>query len=139
MQTRTRAHSQYASIAVSTRTEGADAHRLVALLFEECLACLKRTELALLNDAVQLAGPPASKAGAILHALSGSLDFEKGGKIADDLAAVYGYCQDRLADAVRMRRGGAAAEAHAILLEISTGWDAIGDSAAVRTLSLIHI
>ncbi|MBV7256988.1 flagellar protein FliS [Pacificimonas sp. WHA3] len=128
MQTRIKAHNQYASVAASTRAEGADPHRLVALLFEECLTCLKRVELSLMNDAGDLAGTAASKARAILDALSGSLDFEQGGRIADDLAAIYDYCKNRLTHAVTTRDGNAAREAHGILAEIASGWAAIGQS-----------
>ncbi|MGB7404741.1 MAG: flagellar export chaperone FliS [Pacificimonas sp.] len=126
MQTQHRAHNQYASVATSTRTDGASAHRLVALLFEECLTCMKRTELALRNDAADLAGTAASKGGAILKSLTGSLDFQKGGAIAEDLQAIYTYCQDRLSNAITKRSADEAAEAHRILSEIASGWDAIG-------------
>ncbi|MEM8825818.1 MAG: flagellar export chaperone FliS [Pseudomonadota bacterium] len=121
------ARSAYASVAATTRTEGASPHRLVELLFEECLASMKRAELGLLNGAMAIATPAAAKAGAILDALTASLDFEQGGRIAGDLAAIYDYCRSRLRTGIASGTVADIESAQVMLAEIASGWAAIGD------------
>lgn len=132
MMSQLHARTAYASVAGSTRVEGADPHRLIMLLFEEGLDCITRVELGLMNGATDVAGQAAAKARSILTALKGSLDFEKGGRIAADLEAIYTYCQDRLAAAIRMRDAAFAKEAKSVFSEIADGWQAIASDPAVR-------
>lgn len=83
------AKQRYQSVDIESQVEGASPHRLVGIMFEELM---KAIEIML---AAQRAGnrvkmiDKQARAANILLGLETSLDFEKGGEIATNLAKVY--------------------------------------------------
>jgi flagellar protein FliS len=82
-----RAESEY----LERRVMSSSRERLVPLLYEHLVANLRRAKLQI--EAGDLEGKAASigKASSILLELRGTLDFEKGGEIAERLSALYSY------------------------------------------------
>src|SRR3546814_2683984 len=78
------ARQSYAAVDTMTRTEQASPHRLIELLYDELLACLRQSEIALRNGDMPLKSSRLSKALSILHGLESSLDFASGGEVAQD-------------------------------------------------------
>src|SRR3546814_7698537 len=77
------------SIDMTSRIEGASPHGLVAILFDELLKALDARTAAIRRGDLGQRGTRQARALSILHGLEASLDFEKGGDIADGLAAIY--------------------------------------------------
>ena len=121
-----RARGRYQSVDVSTRVEGASPHQLVMVLFDELLRALEAmTAATSRGDVVQR----LNRQGRVLALISGletSLDFERGGEIAESLALVYREARrltllgGREADVAPLQ------QARAMLDEIASAWRVIG-------------
>ncbi|MBK5946495.1 flagellar biosynthesis protein FliS [Rhodobacter veldkampii DSM 11550] len=61
-----------------------------------------------------------------IYILQGSLDFEKGGEIADNLFRVYEFCRMQVASAFRRESGPQLAEAAGHIGSILSAWEQIG-------------
>src|SRR3546814_18406467 len=92
------ARARYQSIDMTSRIEGASPHGLVAILFDELLKALDAMTAAIRRGDLGQRGTRQARALSILHGLEASLDFEKGGAIADGLAAKIGRasCRERV-------------------------------------------
>jgi flagellar protein FliS len=77
-----------------------------------------------LNDVVAK-GRAISKTLALLGQLSGTLDMERGGPVAQNLRALYEYMMNRLALANGTNDVTIVAEVSALVEEIKSGWDQI--------------
>ena len=77
-----------------------------------------------LNDVVAK-GKAISKTLALLGQLSGTLDMERGGQVAQNLRALYEYMMNRLALANGTNDVTIVAEVSALVEEIKSGWDQI--------------
>ncbi len=95
----------------------ASPERLVVILFEQLVVQLERARLGAERNDVQLQVTGVTKANLIVGELLATLDFEKGGEIAERLADLYQFLLVELLDAgktrdaTRLRRlGGIAAE-----------------------------
>ena len=87
------AKMRYQTVDVESQIEGASPHRLIGILFEELMKAID------IMTAAQRAGnrvkmiDKQGRASTILLALETSLDFEKGGELAINLAQVYRECR----------------------------------------------
>jgi flagellar protein FliS len=95
----------------------ASPERLVVILFEQLVVQLERARLGAEREDVTLQVTGVTKANLIVGELLATLDFEKGGEIAERLADLYQFLLVELLeagksrDANRLRRlGGIAAE-----------------------------
>ncbi len=86
----------YDDMATKSIVMGASSHGLVTLLFEELDSSLKAAEF--FHDHQDDANMRKSltKASRVLAGLQGSLDFNKGGEIAVNLAELYRFCINEL-------------------------------------------
>ena len=82
----------YDDMATKSMVMGATSHGLVRLLFEELSGSLKSAEFYIEHGDEANMRKSLSKASRILAGLQGSLDFEKGGEIATNLAELYRFC-----------------------------------------------
>lgn len=112
----------YRNVDLSSRIEGASAHSLVAILFEELLKsmdllilCMRR------NDWTQRA-QRQGRALSILQGLETSLDFDKGGEIARDLALVYREARRMVMEGSRTNDLPKIEAARAMIGEINSAW-----------------
>jgi flagellar protein FliS len=96
----------YAKQAASYREMeilSASPERLVVLLFDHLVVNLHRTKLAIESNDVPLRTISLAKARGIVSELLSTLDFEKGGRIAADLGALYRFLLGEMAE-VGMQR-----------------------------------
>jgi flagellar protein FliS len=111
---------------VAARVQGATPHGLIQIMFEELLKGLDTLMAA--DAAHDLARRNAAQARAIslLHGLESSLDFTRGGEIADNLGRIYREARRLLGPTPGMERATAIAQAYDMVSTISSAWAAIG-------------
>lgn len=83
---------QYANTAVETAVSEASPHKLIEMLYSAALRNLKLTKVFMEQRDYEKKSEFSSKALAILNALKGGIDFEKGGEVAENLFSLYDYC-----------------------------------------------
>lgn len=127
--------NQYRQTSVSSAVLDADPHRLIALMLSGArerarlaVACLERGDLLRKSQAI-------SDASAIIGGLNGSLNHEAGGEIADGLAALYDYAQRRLLEANTGNQAAPLQEVDALLADIETAWNSIGQGQPHATVA----
>lgn len=121
----------YHRVGVESQIVGsADAHRLVAMLFDGFLEALAQAHGAM------LAGQTESKCRAIGHAsrivdegLKPSLNLDDGGALAADLAALYRYVCQRLLYANLKNDPEAIDECRRLVRPLRDAWAQIGSAA----------
>lgn len=86
----------YDDMATKSIVMGASSHGLVTLLFEELDSSLKAAEFFLDHQDKDNTRKNLTKASRVLAGLQGSLDFDKGGEIAVNLAELYRFCINEL-------------------------------------------
>jgi flagellar secretion chaperone FliS len=117
-----RAQSQYKSLELASRVEGASPHALVAILYEELLRSLDVLGAALRHGKDIAREPSAARVRSILTALSASLDFDQGGGVAQTLAGVYRAMTMTLAEAIASGDGAKLTELRDGIATISESW-----------------
>jgi len=105
--------------------EQASPYQLVALLFQKLLGNIATAKGAISQNNFDKKGTELSNAIAIIGVLEGSLDFEKGGEISNNLASLYTFCSEQLLIASTENNVDKLEEIIQILLPIKAGWDAI--------------
>jgi flagellar secretion chaperone FliS len=88
-------YSQYQTQAATTASPA----QLVLMLYDGALSRIARAEVALADASPQLAHENLTKAQAIVTELDITLDRERGGEVAANLASLYDFCNDRLMQA----------------------------------------
>ncbi len=89
MRLSTDAAATYRSIDAVGRTAAADPHQLVELMYKECVAALRSAAFATEKGQYAVKSERIARATAILFALEGGLDFERGGEVSRTLATLY--------------------------------------------------
>lgn len=110
--------------------DGSDPYRLVQILFTELLASMDRTTIALENNDLASKSASSSKALTIVYVLSTSLDFERGGEVAQSLSAFYAWVRSQL---LALTQDNSIERSRAIrnaIFEIADAWDQISGQAA---------
>jgi flagellar protein FliS len=105
--------------------EQASPYQLVALLFQKLLGNIATAKGAISQNNFDKKGTELSNAIAIIGVLEGSLDFEKGGEISNNLASLYTFCSEQILIASTENNVEKLEEIIQILLPIKAGWDAI--------------
>jgi flagellar secretion chaperone FliS len=122
----TAAINAYSQVSVESRVIGADPHQLIALLYEGALLAISRAREEMLAKQTEAKGHSISKAIAIIgEGLNASLNVKAGGKLAEDLSALYGYMVKRLVDANINNDASALNEVSNLLQELKGAWDTI--------------
>ena len=127
--------NQYRQTSVASAVLDADPHRLIGLMLSGArerarlaVACLERGDLLRKGQAI-------ADASAIIGGLNGSLNHEAGGEIADGLAALYDYAQRRLLEANAGNQTAPLQEVDALLADIETAWNSIGQGQSQATVA----
>jgi flagellar protein FliS len=117
--------NQYRSTGVSAAVLEADPHRLVALMLSGARdrirlagACLERGDIPRKAKAI-------SDASGLITGLSGALNLDAGGEIAQGLQSLYDYSQQRLLIANSENDADALTEVDGLLGDIESAWLAI--------------
>jgi flagellar secretion chaperone FliS len=119
------ASRRYAAVHAGSRIESATPHGLVKILFDELLLAIDAAILAQQGGDLARTNDKHARAMSIIHALEGSLDYEKGGEIAISLAVVYRESRRLLLTAAQQKTTAEAEKARAILGEIADAWNKI--------------
>lgn len=82
----------YDDMATKSLVLGASSHELITLLFDELDSSLKAAEFFLDYQDLANMRKSVTKASKILAGLQGSLDLNKGGELAINLAELYSFC-----------------------------------------------
>lgn len=117
---------QYMAIDTGSRAEGATPHQLVRMLFDELLFSLDAAALALRGGDSHQCRDRQTRALSILHALETSLDFERGGEIAINLAVIYREVRKRVLEATADGRAELMEQARIFIADIADAWNQIG-------------
>lgn len=116
----------YSTVSVESRVIGADPHQLIALLYEGALLAISRAREEMLAKQTEAKGLSISKAIAIIgEGLNASLNAKAGGKLAEDLSALYGYMVKRLVQANVKNDVSILNEVEKLLRELKDAWDTI--------------
>lgn len=127
-----KAAAQYRAVRSHGLVADASPTRLVQVMFEQIIShlatargCMSRIQgNRPLNDVVAK-GKAISKTLALLGQLSGTLDMERGGQVAQNLRALYEYMMNRLVLANGTNDISVVAEVSSLVEEIKSGWDQI--------------
>lgn len=109
--------------------EYADPHTLVTMLLDGAIERIAQARGALERGITARKGERIGKAIAILDSLLASLDLEKGGEVAANLASLYDYMMRRLLHANLKNDAAALDEVQQLLREVKSGWAGIAETA----------
>jgi flagellar protein FliS len=123
------AHAHYRSVDIDSRIEGANPHQLVVIMFEEVLKALDAMAVAAQRGDYTQRIQRQSRAMSILNGLEGSLDYGKGGDIAEGLAGIYREARRLVMLGSRENNPEHILRARAMLHEIASAWSQIGRAA----------
>ena len=113
----------YARVSNQVPVETADPHRLVLMLFEGARIAIAKGKLHMEHNEIPQKGESISKAiDIITNGLLASLDKEKGGELAERLAALYEYITLRLLWGNMKNNVAALDEAAHLLGELESAW-----------------
>lgn len=126
----------YAKVGLETGVIAASPHKLIAMLFEGALVAILKAE----NH--MRAGEIIEKGRAISHAMNiinqglrASLNHKEGGKIADNLEALYVYMSERLSQAHVQNNPALLQEVYKLLYDLKSAWDTIDPKGQTATAS----
>ncbi len=119
----------YRQTAVETRVHEADPHKLVELMLEGAIQRLRTAEACVASGDISRKAKAASEAGAIVDSLSGCLDFEQGGDIAQRLEALYDYASRKIATANMSNDAEGFSEVATLLSDVFSAWKQIKPAA----------
>ena len=115
---------KYQQTTLSTAQQ-ASPYQLVAMLFQKLLGNIATAKGAIAQNDFEKKGTELSNAIAIIGVLEGSLDFEQGGEVSNNLASLYKFCCEELLTASTTNDIDKLEGIIQILLPIKSGWDSI--------------
>jgi flagellar protein FliS len=108
-----------------TSVETADQLKLIIMCYEEAIQAIKQAKICYEQRDFEKKTKHLAKAQDIIHELLSSLNREKGGIIAVNLASLYGYTLNRLARGDLEQDMNAFDEVTLLLAELLTSWQEI--------------
>lgn len=120
-----KALNQYKSVDLNTAVEAASPHQLISMLFRGTSEALAKAVGAIERQDIQLRTQQINKACEIIVSLKGSLNFEQGGEVAENLDNLYDYMLRTLMQANRESSVDKIKEVAGLLVTVSEGWSQI--------------
>ncbi|HEX7036413.1 MAG TPA: flagellar export chaperone FliS [Pseudomonadales bacterium] len=108
----------------------ASPHQLVSMLMDGALERIVQARAAMERQLTARKGERIGKAISIIDSLRASLNQDRGGEVAANLAALYDYMVRRLLHANLNNDPDALDEVQRLLKEIKAGWDGIAEQTA---------
>lgn len=121
--TRQRFLQQYTNTNVQTAVESATPHRLVQMLYEGALDRIAQAKGAMMRKDFEAKARLTNRVIDILSSLRAGLDLEKGGDVASNLEALYGFMIEQVYKASRHNSSDMLEETAEILRTVKAGWD----------------
>lgn len=116
----------YSNVAVETSVSSADSHKLISMLLQGVLLSIANAKNAMLRKDIPAKGKAITHAIRIIgEGLQASLDKNVGGKLTQDLDALYDYMSLRLVEANAKNDSAMLDEVTGLLTEIKSAWDSI--------------
>lgn len=116
----------YTNVGVETSVNSADSHKLISMLFQGALLAIANAKNAMLRKDVPTKGKSITHAIRIIgEGLQASLDKNVGGKLTQDLDALYDYMMSRLVEANAKNDSAMLDEVARLLTELKSAWDGI--------------
>ncbi|MFP9229743.1 flagellar export chaperone FliS [Pectobacterium cacticida] len=117
----------YAQVGLESSVMSASPHQLIVMLFDGAKSSMVRARILLQQGDIPGKGAALSKAiNIITNGLKVGLDREKGGELAENLAALYDYMTQRLMIANLHNDVQVIEEVEALLENIADAWRQIG-------------
>ncbi len=116
---------QYTKLQTETTVEGADGHRLIAMLLDGAIERIGRARAFMLRGDIARKGEQIGWAVSVIEGLRTALDHERGGEIAANLEALYDYMERRLTEANLRNDPAILDEVTGLLAQIKSAWAAI--------------
>tara|TARA_R110000823_G_scaffold47903_13_gene121868 strand:+ start:313 stop:708 length:396 start_codon:yes stop_codon:yes gene_type:complete len=116
---------QYRTIGVQSGVADASSHQLIAMLIAGAADRLAAARGAMQRGETARKGELISSAISIIDSLRASLDVERGGEIAGNLAALYDYMEQGLVEANLASDVARLDEVATLLAEVRTAWNSI--------------
>jgi flagellar secretion chaperone FliS len=125
--------SAYRQIGAETGVADASPHRLVMMLFDGFNDAVAQARAAMQLGQIETKGRAIGRAARIVdEGLKASLDVKAGGKLAEDLMALYAYVTMRLTQANLNNDAQALDECVRLMEPLRSAWGAIGPGTAAR-------
>ncbi len=103
---------------------------LVAMLYDKAVSCLRAAVQAIHNNEIETRWKNNHRAQEIINHLFMTLDLEKGGEVASNLEALYGYMLLRLPDVDVNNDARVAEEVIELLEPLRASWNEVAASSA---------
>jgi flagellar protein FliS len=117
----------YARVGVETSVNAASAHKLIELLFNGFMESVTLARGAMRNRQIEAKGKAIGRAARIVEeGLKAGLDMQAGGKLAQDLSALYAYVAVRLTYANLRNDESALDECVRLINPLREAWISIG-------------
>jgi len=108
-------------------SEVSNPHEIVQTLFTELLKSMSLFERCAEDKTMQEAKSQSfAKSLTIIYSLQTSLDFEKGGEIANNLFRIYEYSRQQLIEDLKNGKSTGVKNSIVIIKEIADAWQQIG-------------
>lgn len=114
---------QYVQTSVETGLESATPHRLISMLYRGALDRINQARGLMEQNNYAKKGELISRAMAIIAALRSGLDFNSGKEVAENLDALYEYCNRRLFEANRENDPQILEEVSSLIRTVADAWD----------------
>jgi flagellar secretion chaperone FliS len=121
------ASQHYRSLELKSRVESSDPHALVGLLYEELIRALDLIVVRCKQGNDVAASAPVTLAQSILVALEASLDFDKGGDLANTLARIYRSARQELSASTKAGDLAKLNEIRDAISNIAYAWHALSN------------
>lgn len=125
----------YGQIDLETSIMTASPVQLIVLLYEGAVAAISKAKGLLEQQQFAAKSEQISKAIGIIEGLTAVLDRDKGGEIAENLAALYDYMKRRLLQANLQNDVAALDEVASLLLGINESWKELSGGGASRQVA----
>lgn len=119
------AMKQYAQVGVKGSVDNASPHVLIQMLIDGAIERLNKAKFHMAQKNIAQKGESISKAITIVDGLKVSLDFDKGGEIAQNLSDLYIYMQSKLVSSNYHNDEAGLDEVISLLNEIRSAWTTI--------------
>ena len=123
----TKIAKSYVEVERQNLKEIDDPHLIILKLFDSLINAMNNfVECSKTNEKMEFRSEQFSRALSILYALQSSLDFEKGGEIANNLFTLYEFTRQKLIEDFRKKTVTGTVKASELLTGIREAWVQIG-------------
>ncbi len=133
-----KAMESYGADNLASQAASANRVDLIQMLFDGLIESLTAAQGHLQRGAIQEKGKSLSRASRIVVGLQSSLDFQKGGELAQNLNELYSYVTRRLLHANAQNDPQALAEVHGLMSDIRQAWQDVPALLPAQALSTFH-